>query len=302
VEGREYLKYNTVKDPTLLFSSELACSPLTLNISAFHGRFLALHLSGNSLPNFKLLVEYDGTAYHGWQRQSNTHTIQGTIEAALKTMTQRSVTLIGSGRTDAGAHAFGQVASFYVQTKLTPNVFLRGLNSLLPADIVIKDCVLVKEGFHARYDAQSKVYDYRMLNRPIPVAIFRQYAWHIRKPLDLEAMRAAVLCLKGQHDFAAFKAAGSSQRHAVRRVIEVSLTGKDPNGYVIFSIEADGFLRHMVRNIIGTLVDVGLGETSPEDFERILILKDRKQAGITAPAHGLFLQHVKYASEHLLTT
>jgi tRNA pseudouridine38-40 synthase len=273
-----------------------------LNTLALHRRFLALHLSGDSLPNFKLLVEYDGTAYHGWQRQSNTRTIQGTIEAVLKTMTERSVTLIGSGRTDAGAHACGQVANFCVQTKLTPDVFLKGLNSLLPPDIVIKDCVLVNESFHARYDAQSKVYNYRMLNRPIPVAIFRQYAWHIRKPLDLKAMRTAVLCLKGQHDFSAFKAAGSSQRHAVRRVIDASLAAKDPDGYVIFSIEADGFLRHMVRNIIGTLVAVGLGKTSPEGFERILILKDRKQAGITAPAHGLFLQHVKYASEHLLTT
>jgi tRNA pseudouridine38-40 synthase len=128
------------------------------------------------LPNFKLLLEYDGTAYHGWQRQSDTRTIQGTVEAVLKTMTERSVTLIGSGRTDAGAHATGQVANFCVETRLTSDIFLKGLNSLLPPDIVIKDCVLVEEIFHARYGARSKVYDYRILNRSLPDALLRQQA------------------------------------------------------------------------------------------------------------------------------
>ena len=211
-------------------------------------------------------------------------------------MTGQSVTLIGSGRTDAGAHAAGQVANFRVETRLTSDVFLRGLNSLLPPDIVIKECEMVEEEFHARYDALSKVYDYRILNRPIPAALSRQHAWHIRKPLDLEAIRNAMLCLKGEHDFSAFEAAGSTHRHAVRTVIEVNLAGKDPDGYVVFSIEANGFLRHMVRNIVGTLVDVGLGRISPEGFEGVLMSKDRKQAGITAPAHGLFLRHVNYAS------
>jgi tRNA pseudouridine38-40 synthase len=248
------------------------------------------------LQNFKLNIEYDGTAYHGWQRQSNARTIQGTIEAVLKKMTEQSVTLIGSGRTDAGAHATGQVANFRVETRLTSDVFLRGLNSLLPPDIVVKDCVLVEEDFHARYDALSKAYNYRILNRPIPAALSRQHAWHIRKSLDLEAIRTAMFCLKGEHDFSAFEAAGSSYGHAVRTVIDVNLAGKDADGYVVFSIEANGFLRHMVRNIMGTLVDVGLGRISPEGFEGILMSKDRKQAGITAPAHGLFLMHVKYAS------
>jgi len=248
------------------------------------------------LPNFRLLIEYDGTAYHGWQRQTNTPTIQGTIETVLRTMTQEPVTLIGSGRTDAGAHATGQVANFRVETRLTSHEFLRGLNSLLPADIVIKNCEQVKDSFHARYDARSKVYDYRILNRPIPAALFRQYAWHIRQPLDLETSRTAMLCLKDRHDFSSFQAAGSSQSDAVRTVIDINLSDKDGDGYVVFSIEADGFLRHMVRNIVGTLVDVGLGKTSPGGFENILISKDRKQAGITAPAHGLFLRNVKYPS------
>jgi len=211
-------------------------------------------------------------------------------------MTEQPVTLIGSGRTDAGVHATGQVASFCLETRLTSDVFAKGLNSLLPPDIVIKDCAAVDETFHARYDARSKVYDYRILNRPTPAALFRQYAWHIRKPLDLDAMRTAMLCLKGEHDFSAFEGAGSPRSHAVRTAIDVSLTGKDADCYVVFSIEADGFLRHMVRNIVGTLVDVGLRKIPPGAFEDILISKDRKQAGITAPAHGLFLREVKYTS------
>jgi tRNA pseudouridine38-40 synthase len=248
------------------------------------------------LQNFKLVIEYDGTAYHGWQRQNNICTIQETIEDALKTMTGQSVTLIGSGRTDAGVHATGQVANFCLETRLTSDVFARGLNSLLPPDIVIKDCTAVGEGFHARYDARSKVYDYRILNRPIPAALFRQYSWHIKLSLDLDAIRTAMLCLKGQHDFSAFEATGSSRSHAVRTVIGVNLFGRDEDGQVVFSIEADGFLRHMVRNIVGTLVDVGLGKVSPKGFEDVMISKDRRLAGITAPAHGLFLREVKYTS------
>ena len=248
--------------------------------------------------NFKLTIEYDGTAYHGWQRQNDAPTVQGTIEAALKTMTGRPVTIIGSGRTDAGVHALNQVANFFVDTKLTSDIFTIGLNSLLPGDIVIKDCASVDETFHARHDAWSKVYDYRILNRSIPAALFRQYAWHIRKDLDLEGIRTSVLCLNGRHDFSAFEGAGSPRLHSVRTVIDASLTGKDMHGYVAFSIEADGFLRHMVRNIVGTLVDVGLGKITPEVFEDILKSKDRKQAGITAPAHGLFLREVKYVPCH----
>jgi tRNA pseudouridine38-40 synthase len=250
------------------------------------------------MQNFKLTIEYDGTLYHGWQRQSSIRTIQGTIEAALQTMTGQSVTLLGSGRTDAGVHATGQVANFCLETRLTPDVFARGLNSLLPPDIVIKDCAAVHEAFHARYAARSKVYDYRILNRPTPAALFRQYAWHIRLPLNLEAMRTAMLCLKGQHNFSAFESTGSPRSHAVRTVTGVNLTGSDEDGCVVFSIEADGFLRHMVRNIVGTLVDVGLEKTSPGAFEDIMISEDRKQAGIRAPAHGLFLREVKYERHH----
>ena len=248
------------------------------------------------LKNFKLVIEYDGTAYHGWQRQNDTPTVQGAVEFALKTMTGRSITVIASGRTDAGVHALNQVANFCVDTELTPETFKKGLNSLLPADIVIKDCKGVDDSVHARYDARSKVYDYRILNRPIPAALFRQYAWHIKTGLDLDAMSKAMLCLKGEHDFAAFEATGSLRSHPVRNVMDVSFEASDSDGYLVFSIEADGFLRCMVRNIVGTLVDVGMGNISPEEFHDILISKNRKKAGRAAPPHGLFLRQVKYRS------
>jgi tRNA pseudouridine38-40 synthase len=246
------------------------------------------------LQNFKLVIEYDGTAYQGWQRQNKGRTIQGTIEAALETMTGNPVTVIGSGRTDAGVHALNQVAGFRADTKLTAEIFKRGLNSLLPPDIVVKDCAVVDDAFHARYSARSKVYQYRILNRFTPAALYRQYAWHIKKPLDLDAMSKAITCLEGEHDFSAFEAAGSPRSDSVRTVIDTNLTGKDADGYVVFTVEANGFLRYMVRNVVGTIVDVGLGKLSPEGFEDILIAKDRRKAGITAPAHGLVLKEVKY--------
>lgn len=246
------------------------------------------------MQKFKLTIEYDGTAYHGWQRQNDAPTIQKTIEAAVETMTGKRVTLIAAGRTDAGVHALGQVAHFVVDTKLTSDIFQKGLNSLLPTDIVIKDCASVHESFHSRYDALSKVYDYCILNRLLPAALFRQYAWHIKRKLDVEAMRMAMACLKGRHDFSAFEASGSPRSHAVRTVMDLNLTARDKEGYLVFTIEADGFLRHMARNIVGTLTDVGTGKISPEEFQNILMSKDRRRAGITAPAHGLVLRQVKY--------
>ena len=141
---------------------------------------------------YRALVEYDGTAYHGWQRQKDLPTVQGLIETALMKMTEASVTVIASGRTDAGVHALNQVANFSLDTKLSPEVFVKGLNSLLPGDIVVKECLQVHRGFHARYDAVSKVYEYRILNRPLPAALHRNYSWHIKRALDLDAMRAAI--------------------------------------------------------------------------------------------------------------
>jgi len=245
------------------------------------------------MPNFKITIEYDGSAYHGWQRQAADRTIQGEIENALLTMTGDSITVTGSGRTDAGVHALNQAANFRCATSLTPEAFLKGLNSLLPEDIVITSCKMVPEKFHSRYDVKSKVYHYRILNRLLPAAISRQYAWHIRKKLDLSAMQEALRCIIGSHDFKSFEGSGSPRVSTVRSILNANLVKTD-NDYMVLEIEGDGFLKFMVRNIVGTLVDVGLEKITPHDFKQILISKDRNLAGITAPAHGLFLIEVKY--------
>jgi tRNA pseudouridine38-40 synthase len=245
------------------------------------------------LKNFKLTVEYDGGAYHGWQRQKSDATIQGKIEQALAKMTKRPIVLIGAGRTDAGTHAYGQVANFKLDTRLTPATFQKGLNSLLPDDIVITACTPVDLSFHARYDVSSKIYIYRILNRPLPAAVGRRYAWFIPQALNLEAMKKTLPCLVGSHDFKAFEGAGSPRSHTVRRVLNAGIVEQD-NGYIVFEIEANGFLRYMVRNIVGTLVLVGREKLSPEDFVDILESKERDNAGPTAPSHGLFLEEVRY--------
>ncbi|MFO7971966.1 MAG: tRNA pseudouridine(38-40) synthase TruA [Desulfobacterales bacterium] len=245
------------------------------------------------LKNYKLTIEYDGTAYHGWQRQADDRTIQGEIEKALMTMTRNPVTLTGSGRTDAGVHAFGQVANFRCHTALDSAVFQKGLNSLLPRDIVITKCTQVSAEFHARYDVKSKSYHYRILNRTLAAAIFRQYAWHIPKKLDIEAMVKSLHYIIGTHDFKAFEGSGSLRANTVRSVMYANLE-KTEDGYLVFKIDGNGFLKFMVRNIVGTLVDVGLGKITPNDFNKILLSKDRNLAGVTAPAHGLFLMQVNY--------
>lgn len=243
--------------------------------------------------NFKLTIEYDGSRYHGWQRQKKDCSVQEEIEKALRKMTSRAVTLSGSGRTDAGVHAEGQVASFSCDTRLKPEVLLKGLNGLLPEDIVIKKCVSVGATFHARYDARSKVYRYKILNRSVPAAIGRQYAWFVRKTLNRDAMRAAIAHIIGRHDFKAFEGTGSPRQDTTRNVLAAELV-EHADGSLIFQIEADGFLRYMVRNIVGTLVDVGLEKMTPADFKRVLDSKDRTQASATAPAQGLTLIKVNY--------
>ena len=245
------------------------------------------------LKNIKLTIEYDGTAYNGWQRQKNGRTIQEEIEKALMVMTGRKVTLRGAGRTDAGVHALGQVANFICDTRLEPEAFFKGLNSLLPGNIVIRECAQVHEKFHSRYDAKSKVYNYRILNRLVPAAVGRDYAWHIKKPLLLDAMESAAVWIAGIHDFKAFEGTGSPRKSTVRTVFKARLF-KDNEDLIVFEIEADGFLRFMVRNIVGTLVCAGLGKISHGDIKEILESRDRSKACATAPPHGLFLMEVKY--------
>ena len=245
------------------------------------------------IKNFKIIIEYDGTRYHGWQRQKKDVTIQGEIEKALGIMTAKHIVVNGSGRTDAGVHARGQAANFRCDTDLSSGVFQKGLNSLLPEDIVIRECRQVEETFHARYDVKSKIYHYKIYNHPVPAAMNRLYAWSIRKPLNIVAMRSAVSYIIGSHDFKAFEGAGSPRAHATRHVMAADLVESD-NRLLIFRIEANGFLRFMVRNIVGTLVDVGLGKTLPAEFKKILQSRDRTKAGATAPARGLCLMEVKY--------
>jgi tRNA pseudouridine38-40 synthase len=251
-------------------------------------------MAAMQVSNFKITIEYDGSGFHGWQRQKRHRTVQGEIENALHTVTRQNIVVIGSGRTDAGVHALGQVASFKCHTRLSPGPIQKALNSLLPDAIVIRDCKPVAPTFHARYDAKRKTYRYRILNHPLAVAIGRQYAWHLRRPLDLDAMRGATAILLGRHDFSAFEGAGSPRSHAVRQVFRAFIDREEKAEFLAFDIEADGFLRFMVRNIVGTLVLVGCGKLSGADFEEILLSKKRKRAGATAPPHGLFLMCVRY--------
>lgn len=245
------------------------------------------------MRNLRIIVEYDGTGYHGWQWQPHDITIQQTLEEKFGIITQEEIKLIGSGRTDAGVHATGQVANFKTKSKIREKNLLMGANSLLPGDIVIKDLVEVDEGFHARYDAKSKVYLYQILNSPYPSALYRNYSWFINSSLDIDLIRTAALQLIGTHDFSSFCAANSDTVNHVRKVMDVNVRRED-GGMIKFFIEADGFLRHMVRNIVGTLVDVGRGKLSTSGFLDIMESRDRKMAGITAPPQGLFLKKVKY--------
>ncbi len=245
------------------------------------------------MTNFRLTIEYDGGAYHGWQKQKHEPTIQAAIETALKTMTGQKVNLTGSGRTDAGVHALGQVANFHCTTDLAPDNFKNGLNSLLADDIAIVSCERVPSEFHARYDARDKTYRYWIRNRPEPPAIFRQYAWHVRQPLDIDTMRQALPHITGRHDFKSFEAAGTPKKSTVRTVLDAAICKKDETN-LYFELTADGFLRYMVRNIVGTLVDIGLGRQESAAMETIRETKDRSQAAATAPPQGLFLVSVAY--------
>ena len=245
------------------------------------------------IKNFKIIIEYDGTRYHGWQRQKKDVTIQGEIEKALGIITAKHIVVNGSGRTDAGVHARGQAANFRCDTDLSPGVFQKGLNSLLPEDIVIRECRQVEDAFHARYNVKSKIYHYKIYNHPVPAAMNRSYVWSIRKQLNIVAMQSAVSYIIGSHDFKAFEGAGSPRAHTTRHVMTAGLIESD-NRLLTFRIEADGFLRFMVRNIVGTLVDVALGKTLPAEFKQILESRDRTMAGATAPPHGLCLMKVKY--------
>jgi tRNA pseudouridine38-40 synthase len=215
------------------------------------------------------------------------------VEEKLALITGEAVHLIGSGRTDSGVHAFGQVANFKTKSQLNIHSIQKALNSLLPPDIMIRRAEEVEEGFDARKQSKSKVYEYRILNRELRSAFDHEYAWHIPQKLDLEEMRKATRILIGEHDFSSFRSVGSPTRTAIRRVIRAEWK-KGQDGFIRFEVEANGFLKQMVRAMVGTLVEVGKGKIDSEEFRKILDSRNRKEAGPTAPAHGLFLKEVKY--------
>ena len=242
--------------------------------------------------NIKLTVEYDGKNYQGWQMQPSGETIQSVLERAVSTFLRKPTRVTGSGRTDAGVHALGQVVNFHSDMDFDPYRIQRALNALTPEDITIKEVEIVADSFDARRDGRARVYEYRILNRSTPSPFYLNRAWRLHEPLDLPAMREAIHCLLGEHDFSSFRAAGCDAAHPVRKVYNVSLEEKGE--LLVFTIEATAFLRHMVRNIVGTLADVGRGLRTPESFQKLLEARDRTKAGATAPACGLFLVEVKY--------
>ena len=245
------------------------------------------------MRNIKLLIEYEGTNYHGWQVQPNGLSIQEVIEKKLAIMTRQAVRLIGSGRTDAGVHALGQVANFRTSASIPVEGFWRGLNSLLPRDIVIKSAEEVEAEFHAQHAAKRKTYRYLILNQEPPSAVYRNYSWRIGPSLDVSKMQEAAGMLPGKKDFSAFRGANPDSDDPVREIFQAGWSMKDEI-FLAFTVEADGFLKHMVRNIVGTLVEVGKGKIPVDEFQHILESRDRRRAGMTAPPQGLYLVGVKY--------
>lgn len=244
------------------------------------------------MRKIKLVLEYDGTAYHGWQVQPDLPTVQGTVQAALRRLTDEEAVLTGASRTDAGVHALHQVASFVTARPWEPDVFRRALNSHLPADIAVTRAEEVSLAFDARRSARSKRYRYVILNRPSPTPHLRHFAWWLRGKLDVRVMDEALRCLLGEHDFSAFRAAACEAATPVRRMFAAQAVADEER--VLVDVEADAFLQHMARIIVGTVVEVGWGRLDPAGFLAVLESRDRRRAGPTAPPQGLFLQRVTY--------
>jgi tRNA pseudouridine38-40 synthase len=245
------------------------------------------------MRNFKMTMEYDGSAYCGWQRQENGISIQQMLEEAIKLITGQKIAVIGSGRTDAGVHALNQVGSFRCSTKLPVNKIFMGMNSVLPSDIVVKELEEVTDDFHALRDVKSKIYVYKICNQRLRPALGRNYFWHVRFPLDIGRMKKASKYLIGTHDFSCFCATGTDVKDRVRTITDIEIKPCD-DGLIEIKVESQGFLKYMVRNIIGTLVEVGRGKRKPEGMKVIIESRNRNIAGVTAPACGLFLKEVKY--------
>jgi len=244
------------------------------------------------MPIIKLILEYDGTAYSGWQRQPGRPTIQEAVETAILGVTQINVPVIGAGRTDAGVHALGQVASFHIDRDMTPREWTRALNAHLPTSIVVRSAARMPDTFHARYSAKGKLYEYRILNRPERPAVARDYCWHIHQPLDDAAMNQAGLALIGPHDFSSFQTQPTDNDDPMCHLQRFTVFREGDR--LRTEAYADRFLKQMIRSIVGTLVEVGLNKRTPESLHTILKARDRSAAGKTAPPQGLFLMRVDY--------
>jgi tRNA pseudouridine38-40 synthase len=258
------------------------------------------------MTTFKLTLAYDGTHYVGWQRQASGTSVQGLIEDALRELDGREVVLHGAGRTDAGVHALGQVASCALDRTIESAVLLRALNARLPPDVRVVSAKEVAPDFHARFSATAKTYRYRIYNADVINPFERQYAWHVSGALDVDAMDTAARLLEGRHDFAAFQTSAGTTRTTERtvtrsRVTRTTLSATEASPRVVrggeliaYDVTGDGFLRHMVRAMAGTLVEIWRGRWPMEEMRGVLDARDRGRAGPTAPAWGLFLVGVEY--------
>ncbi len=261
------------------------------------------------MRNIKLTIQYDGTNYNGWQiqksniDQKNIITIQGLLQEAIKKITGEDVKLIGAGRTDAGVHAIEQVAAFKTNSKIHADIIKRALNANIPADIRIIDACDSGINFHPRYDAKSKVYLYIISNSYVISPFLYRYVWKIPQKLNLQDMKGSIEFFKGTHDFSSFRASGCGAKNSIRTITDISIDKSDyisfldlriDGNFIKIQIEANAFLRHMVRNMVGTIVEVGKGKLEPLKIHDILSSKNRGLAGPTAPANGLFLKKIRY--------
>ena len=242
--------------------------------------------------NYKIIIEYDGTNFVGWQQQENGESIQSALQEALIKLSNEEVTIFGAGRTDAGVHAFGQVASFSLSKKIETDVIRDGLNQhLRPKPIAIQKAELVEDDFHARFSAKKRWYEYKIINRRPPLTIDVNRAWCVYKNLDIEKMKSESFSFLGKHDLNAFRSAHCQSKNSVKTIDSVSIKNKGEE--IIFEVSAKSFLHSQVRIMIGTLVDIAKGNIN-ETLEDIINSKQREIAGKTAPAHGLYLKKIEY--------
>ena len=244
------------------------------------------------MRNIKLTIEYDGKDFYGWQKQPNKLNIQGEIEKAIYNITKEKVDLIGSGRTDAGVHALGQIANFKTNSNISIEKLPLAINSQLKNSIIIKKAEVVDERFHSRYNAKQKTYRYIINNSKCGTAIYRNLEYCFPIELDVEKMKEATKYFEGEHDFKAFKSSGTSGKNSVRTIYKAIV--KKEGERIIIELTGNGFLYNMVRIISGTLLEVGMGKIAPDEIENIIESKDRQKAGKTLPAHGLYLVEVLY--------